>query len=284
MIRSWSAFVETLPALGPNLAPETPPRPEETPMANDFVWFELVTTDTKAAGDFYKAVIGWSSEMSSGPAGPYTIFKAPNGTSDEIHVGGMLEMQGVPPGWLGYVGVDDVDAYARKVQAAGGEIHKAPQDIPDVGRFAVVADPQGAMFVLFKDTSATPPPRPAPMSPGSLGWSELHAADWEKAFDFYSGLFGWVKHDTVPMGEMGVYQTFGSAEGAFGGMFSNRDAAPGPYWLYYFGVDGVDSAIERVKANGGEILMGPIEVPGGAFVVNAKDPQGGFFAFLGMRG
>ncbi|WP_454761612.1 VOC family protein [Caulobacter segnis] len=269
MIRSWSAFVEALP---------TPPL-KEPPMANDFCWFELVTTDAKAAGDFYKAVIGWTTEMSSGPAGPYTIFKA----AGDIHVGGMLEMQGMQPGWLGYIAVNDVDAFAKKVEAAGGQVHKVPQDIPDVGRFAVVADPQGAMFVLFKDTSTTPPPRPAPMSPGSLGWGELHATDWEKAFDFYAGLFGWKKHDTVDMGEMGVYQTVGLDQ-AFAGLFTNPDLPNGPYWLYYFGVDGVDSAIERVKANGGEILMGPMEVPGGAFVVNAKDPQGGSFAFLGMRG
>jgi predicted enzyme related to lactoylglutathione lyase len=254
-------------------------------MANDFCWFELVTTDAAAAGDFYRAVIGWTSEMSSGPAGPYTIFKAPG----EIHVGGMLEMQGVPPGWLGYIAVDDVDAFAGKVQAAGGQVHKPPQDIPNVGRFAVVADPQGAMFILFKGASAMSPPRPAPMSPGSLGWSELHAANWETAFDFYAGLFGWVKHDTVPLpsetgGEMGVYQTFGPPQAAIGGMFSNHAPAPGPYWLSYFGVEGVDSAVERIKASGGEILMGPVEVPGGAFVVNAKDPQGGLFAVLGQRG
>ena len=268
MIRSWSAFVEALPS----------PPLKEPPMANDFCWFELVTTDTKAASDFYQKVIGWRSEMSTGPAGPYTIFKAPG----DIHVGGMLEMQGVPPGWLGYVAVDDVDAFASKVEAAGGQVHKAPQDIPNVGRFAVVADPQGAVFVLFKGAPTTPPPRPEPMSPGSLAWAELHATDWEKALDFYAGQFGWKKHDAVDMGEMGTYQTVGLDQ-AFAGLFTDRETSPVPYWLYYFGVDGVDSALERVKANGGEILMGPMEVPGGAFVVNAKDPQGGYFAFLGMR-
>lgn len=248
-------------------------------MANDFVWFELVTPDTAAAGDFYRAVVGWGSEMSSGPAGPYTLFKAGG-----FEVGGMLEMQGAPPGWLGYVGVDDVDAFARKIEAAGGAIHKAPADIPNVGRFAVVADPQGAMFVLFKGSLDEAPPGPEPMAPGTLGWSELHAADWEKAFDFYSGLFGWVRHEAIPMGEMGVYQTFGGSEAAFGGMFSNHDPAPGPYWLYYFSVDDIDAAAERTKAGGGEILMGPVEVPGGGWVLNAKDPQGGIFALLGPKG
>ena len=140
------------------------------------------------------------------------------------------------------------------------------------------------MFVLFKGSLDEAPPGPEPMAPGTLGWSELHAADWEKAFDFYSGLFGWVRHEAIPMGEMGVYQTFGGSEAAFGGMFSNHDPAPGPYWLYYFSVDDIDAAAERTKAGGGEILMGPVEVPGGGWVLNAKDPQGGIFALLGPKG
>ena len=248
-------------------------------MASDFVWFELVTPDAAAAEAFYKAVVGWTTEASSGPNGPYTIFK-----TGDFPVGGMLEMKDVPAGWLGYLGVDDVDAFAAKVEAAGGATCKPPQDIPGVGRFAVVSDPQGAMFVLYKDAPGQEPPRPQPMSPGSLGWSELHAADWETAFAFYAPLFDWVKHDTVPMGEMGVYQTFGPSTAAIGGMFSNHAPAPSPYWLHYFGVEGIDSAVERVTANGGQMLMGPVEVPGGAFVVNAIDPQGGLFALLGMRG
>ena len=271
MIRSWNAFVEALP-------PAHPPKPLEAPMANDFCWFELVTTDAAAAGDFYKRVVGWETEASSGPAGPYTIFKA-----DQIPVGGMMEMKGMHPAWLGYVAVDDVDAFAAKVTAAGGLVHKPPQDIPDVGRFAVVEDSQGAVFVLFRGASATPPPRPGPMAPGSLGWAELHAADWEKAFGFYSGLFGWVKHDAVPMGEMGTYQTVGLADAAFAGMFNGHEPAPRPYWLYYFGVDDIDAAGERVKDGGGQVLMGPMEVPGGAFVINATDPQGGMFALLGPK-
>ncbi|PZR33885.1 VOC family protein [Caulobacter segnis] len=246
-------------------------------MASDFVWFELVTPDAAAAEAFYKAVVGWTAEASSGPNGPYTIFKA-----GDVPVGGMLEMKDVPAGWLGYLGVDDVDAFAAKVEAAGGAIHKAPQDIPDVGRFAVVADPQGAMFILFRGSLDAPPPRPQQMSPGSLGWSELNAAGWEKAFDFYAPLFGWVKHDAVPMGEMGVYQTFGPQAAAIGGMCDSQ--GPGHSWLYYFCVENLDAAIERVKTGGGQIQLGPMEVPGGAFVVNAVDPQGGLFALLGMRG
>ncbi len=248
-------------------------------MANDFVWFELVTTDTAASGAFYKQVVGWDTEVMPGPTGDYTIFKV-----GEAGVGGMLAMDGMAPVWIGYIGVDDVDAYARKVEAAGGSIHKAPQDIPEVGRFAVVADPQGAGFVLFKGSLDERPPRPAMRAPGTLGWSELHAADWEKAFGFYADLFGWVKHDAVAMGDdMGTYQTFGGPQVAFGGMMSHYQPAPTPYWLYYFGVDNIDAAAQRVTAAGGKVIMGPMEVPGGAFVLNAQDPQGGFFALLGPK-
>lgn len=248
-------------------------------MAHDFVWFELITPDTAGAAAFYKAVMGWNTEVTPGLQGEYTLFKV-----GEMGVGGMMAMRGVPPGWMGYVGVDDVDAYARKVEAAGGAIHKGPQDIPEVGRFAVVADPQGAVFILFKGSLDQPPPRPAPMSPGSLGWSELHAASGEKAFAFYSEIFGWTKHQAMPMGDQGVYQTFGGPEAAFGGMMSGHDPLPMPYWLYYFAVENIDAAAERVKAAGGQVLLEPMEVPGGAFVINGQDPQGGLFALVGMRG
>jgi uncharacterized protein len=247
-------------------------------MVNDLCWFELVTPVTEAAGAFYKAVVGWTDEMSSGPNGPYTIFKA-----GEHPVGGMLRMADMPPAWLAYVAVDDVDAHAGKVKAAGGQIHQPPLDIPQVGRFAVVADPQGAAFILFRASVDQAPPRPAPMAPGSLGWAELHAADGEAVFPFYADLFGWVRHDAIPMGEMGVYQTFGSPQEAFGGMMTGHQPAPRPYWLLYFGVEDIDAAQARVEANGGRMLMGPTEVPGGAFVLNAMDPQGGLFALLGPK-
>lgn len=250
-----------------------------------FIWYELITPDPEAAKRFYSQVVGWTTEDMTGGGMTYTVVSAgADGVGGIMEIPAEAKAMGAPPHWSGYVAVDDCDAAAEKIGSLGGQVIRAPDDIPNIGRFAVVADPQGAVFVLFKGAPTTPPLRPAPMSPGSLAWSELHAADWEKAFGFYASLFGWVKHDAVPMGEMGVYQTFGAPAAAFGGMFSGHAPAPGPYWLCYFGVDDVDAAVERTKAHGGEILMGPAEVPGGAWVVNAKDPQGALFAFLGPRG
>jgi predicted enzyme related to lactoylglutathione lyase len=178
--------------------------------------------------------------------------------------------------------VDDVDAKAEEIAAAGGVIHKAPQDIPTVGRFAVVADPQGAVFMLFKGAGEPPPPLPM-MATGSAGWHELHARDWAQDWPFYERLFGWKKDTVHDMGPMGTYQLFKASGLAIGGMFTDTQSSPHAYWLYYFVVDDIDAALARLQAHGGTALFEPREVPGGAWVITARDPQGGVFALVGMR-
>jgi predicted enzyme related to lactoylglutathione lyase len=249
-----------------------------------FVWYELMTSDTEAAGAFYGAVLGWS-KRDAGVAGmSYTIFSA-----GESPLGGMMTLPetaaaaGARPGWIGYVAVDDVDAAAARAKAAGGTIHRAADDIPGVGRFAVIADPQGAVLALFKGSGEEPPPA-APSTPGHPGWRELLAADGEAAFAFYAGLFGWTKAEAFDMGEMGVYQLFASGGADTGGMMTKPVAVPAPFWLYYFNVEEIDAAAARVQAGGGQILNGPMEVPGGRWILQCRDPQGGIFALLGPRG
>jgi predicted enzyme related to lactoylglutathione lyase len=191
--------------------------------------------------------------------------------------------RGAPPAWNGYVYVDDVDAMTKRATEAGGSMVHEPTDIPTVGRFSVVADPQGAVFSLFK-----PNPReedvawPAPMTPGTVGWHELHAADGASAFDFYGKFLGWKKQDALDMGPMGTYQLFATDEQSVGGMMTDSQA-PHPYWLYYIAIDAIDAAIERVKAGGGEVLHGPMEVPGGAWIINGRDPQGAIFALVAPK-
>ena len=178
------------------------------------------------------------------------------------------------PVWFGYIAVDDVDAMAEEIAAAGGGIHKAPADIPSVGRFAVVLDPQGAVFMLFKG-AGEPLPQVGMMQAGSVGWHELHAADGEDAWTFYERMFGWTKDITHDMGPMGRYQLFKTNAFPIGGMMTDGQSSPDPYWLYYFVVDDIDAGLARVEASGGSVLFGPQEVPGGAWIVNAQDPQGG---------
>jgi predicted enzyme related to lactoylglutathione lyase len=187
---------------------------------------------------------------------------------------------GARPAWIGYVGVDDVDGFAERVKAAGGTIHKPAEDIPGVGRFAVVADPQGASFVLFKGSGGQPPQRPASDVPGMPSWNELHAGEWQSAFAFYADLFGWTKAEAVDMGPMGTYQLFAAGSAPIGGMMTKSESIPAPFWLHYFSVDAIDAATARLTGKGGRVLHGPHQVPGGSWIVQCQDPQGAMFALV----
>jgi predicted enzyme related to lactoylglutathione lyase len=256
--------------------------------AGRFIWYELMTTDAKAAGAFYTAVVGWTAADSGMPGMSYTIFSL-----GEAMIAGLMALpeevrrQGAPPAWSGYIAVDDVDAAAEKATRLGGTVHMPPTDIAEIGRFAVLADPQGAVFMPFRPLPPpSPPVIPAPGSPGTIGWNELYASDWEKAFAFYSDMFGWKKDQAIDMGPgVGTYQLFAPAGGgpAIGGMFNKPAEVPVNFWLYYFVIESIDAAAERVKANGGKVLFGPMEVPGGAFVLQGMDPQGAIFGLTGPR-
>ncbi|MCE1234891.1 MAG: VOC family protein [Hyphomicrobiales bacterium] len=246
----------------------------------DFVWYELTTPDKAAAEAFYGDVVGWTMADSGMPGGVYTLAKV----GERPVVGVMQPAPGCDDadrfGWLGHVGVDDVDETAARMTASGGRLLFGPMSVEGVGRFAVVADPQGAPLGLFAPTYETTP-LPT-MSPGSIGWHELLTADPVAAFAGYAALFGWRKDQTYPMPGLGDYQLFASDRGAIGGMMKNPHGDRA-FWGYYFAVDDIDAAIERTKAGGGAIVNGPMEVPGGAFIVQANDPQGLYFALVGPR-
>lgn len=255
-------------------------------MADRFIWYELMTTDRDAALNFYKAVVGWTSEVhpNSTPDGMrYDVLSAAG-----RGIGGVFELtdemcsSGARPGWVGYIGVADTDAKAKEAAAAGGTILMGPGDIPDVGRFAMLADPAGAPFYLLTPNPQDEVPPPAATDvPGFVSWRELYSASGEKgAFAFYSGLFGWQTMIEMPMGEMGSYRIFGDGDVQMGGMMDKPPNVPASAWTFYINVDGIDAAVERVKANGGKILMEPHEVPGGSWIIQGVDPQGGNFALV----
>ncbi|MBV8450022.1 MAG: VOC family protein [Hyphomicrobiales bacterium] len=247
-----------------------------------FVWYELMTTDPKSAEDFYSSVVGWDPKDSGMPGMSYTILSA-----GQTPVGGLMQIpqeaasNGARPAWGGYIAADDVDQYADKVKKAGGTVHRGPADIPKVGRFAVVADPQGAVYMLFKGMEGGQPPAPlAPNAPGNVGWRELHAGEWKSAFDSYSKLFGWTKGEAIDMGPNGTYQLFVIGDAPAGGMLTKQANEPHPYWLYYFNVKGINSALKRVKDKKGEVLTEPMQVPGGSWIIHCRDPQGAMFALV----
>ncbi len=252
----------------------------------DFVWYELRTTDAKAAEDFYTHVIGWQAKSSGDPGGiPYTLFSVGGlGAAGLMQLTPHMLAGGMKPAWVGFVGVDDVDVYAKRLEQAGGKLHCAPQDIPGIGRFASVEDPQGAVFLLFKGSLDYAPPRPPVGSAGTVGWNELSANDQQSAWSFYSGLFGWTEDSTMDMGPMGTYRIFNNGSAPIGAMMTrDRSKSPMPFWLYYFNVEDIDAATSRIREKNGEVLMGPHEVPGDLWIVLGHDPQGVLFSVVGLR-
>jgi len=246
---------------------------------HNFVWYELMTTDMDAAARFYGDVLGLRAKDSGLTDRRYSILSA-----GESPVGGLMALPkhiadgGGRPNWMGYVGVGNVDDHAARLCKAGGAVHRTPEDIPGAGRFAVVADPQGANFALFQGPPGQQPPIVPMGTPGHVGWNELYAANWQEAFAFYSGLFGWTKDQAVDMGPMGTYQLFAAGGPAIGGMMTKPKEFPRPAWLYYWNVDHIDAAAARAADKGGKVLNGPMQVPGGIWIVQCSDPQGAMFA------
>jgi predicted enzyme related to lactoylglutathione lyase len=247
-----------------------------------FVWQELMTDDTVAASAFYTKLLGWHAKGSDGdPA--YTEFHA-----GPAAVGGMLKTpdsakaMGAPSMWMPYIGVDHVDSSVKEIEGLGGKVVRAAIDIPHVGRFAVVSDPQGAVFAVFTSSTA-PMARSGPPKPGEFSWNELATTDHEAAISFYSKMFGWealARHD---MGPMGTYLIFGADGEQYGGMFKMApNHGPHPFWLPYAAVADVDASAKVVTASGGRIVNGPMDVPGGR-IAQLTDPGGVSFAIHSLK-
>jgi predicted enzyme related to lactoylglutathione lyase len=254
------------------------------------IWYELITPDADASKAFYDAVVGWNIGEPVAEFQGYRMI----GRSDGGFAGGVLPLtdemrqHGGRPVWLGYVGVDDVDAAISSIEQAGGKTLMPATDIPNVGRIAMVADPQGAPFYVMK-----PIPREGRENeqsdvfsvdqPQHVRWNELATSDPDGAIDFYRGQFGWRQEGDMDMGEMGKYRFIQDGGTNIGAVMPKPPQLPVSMWTYYIGVGDIDRATEAVKAGGGQVLNGPMEIPGGEYAVNAMDPQGASFGLVGSR-
>jgi hypothetical protein len=238
-----------------------------------FVWHELLTNDTAGAAAFYPKVVPWRTAPSSMPG--YTIWMA-----GQTQIGGLMalpaEAGSTPPHWLVYIGTPNVDATCTQAAGLGARVVKPPADIPNVGRFAVLSDPQGATFALF--TPGGGPPPGAQPAQGGFSWHELATTDVAGALRFYGQLFGWSKGPGHDMGTMGIYQLFQHAGTQVGGMCNVQGPSTAPSWLSYVHVADSTRAVAAAKSSGGRLLHGPMEVPGGSWIAMMMDPQGGAFA------
>jgi uncharacterized protein len=245
-----------------------------------FAWYELITTDLRSAKTFYNRVMGWQVLDASLPGRPYSLFAA-----GSTLVGGVMDLtkeareMGAASGWLGYVEVKDVDATANRVKQLGGVVHVPPTEVPNISRYCIFADPQTARLAALKWLHPTEKQWPMD-APGRVCWHELLAANSDEALKFYTALFGWQKGD-AESGQFGTYQILSASGQAMGGIVTKPPIISAPFWLYYFQVGDIDMATRRVKAAGGQILNGPIELPVGARIVQCADPQGAVFALEG---
>lgn len=248
-----------------------------------FSWYELLTTDLPAAQLFYGKVVGWNAQDASTPQFAYRLFNAGSAA-----VAGLMELplegrkKGATPRWVGYVAVRDVDGAVDRLKALGGAVYVPPTD-SNIGRIAVVADPQTATLALVGGLKYGATAASDAGGPGRVVWHELLAAEANAAFGFYSALFGWEKAQ-AEVAMVDSYQLFAASGRVLGGMFTKFAATPVPFWLYYFEVADLDAAIDQVKVGGGRIAQGPIELGGDSWAARCIDPQGAMFALLGRRG
>jgi uncharacterized protein len=256
-----------------------------------FIWYELMTTDARAASAFYGAVIGWSfaPPEAGAPVEYWHIARADGGSA-----GGMLQLgtgmqdHGARPAWIPYLNVADVDEAVAAIQAHGGSV-LMPKVTIDVGAMAMVTDPQGVPFYVM--TPVPPADNPHAESdvfsvsePQHVRWNELASPDLEGAKAFYAEHFGFEFNNAMPMGEMGDYCFIDHHGQVLGAIMQQPDTSQPARWLPYIGVPSATAAKTAIEANGGTVMMGPHEVPGGEWIVVATDPQGAVFGVVGAKG
>jgi predicted enzyme related to lactoylglutathione lyase len=255
-------------------------------LANDpgsFTWYELITTDVTAAATFYRDVVGWGVKPASTSQMSYALF-----TATEVPTAGLMELpeagrkMGAAPRWMGYVAVGDVHAAADRIRRLGGAVHVPPTET-NIGQISVVADPSAAIFAVVDRLQVTAQP-PADFGKlGRVGWHELFAADLDREATFYCDLFGWQKADADQQ-LVEDYVSFSAGGRVIGGAFKKRPDEPVPFWLFYFNVEDLDAAAERVRAGGGRAFVNNDELPGGLWVARCSDPQGAEWQGFSSRG
>jgi predicted enzyme related to lactoylglutathione lyase len=236
-----------------------------------FVWHELLTSDTAGAGGFYPKVVPWKTQpWERDPS--YTLWMGKAGP-----IGGVAALDEATgaPRWLAYIGVEDVHGAVAQAKSMGAKVIKDVTDMPETGTYAVLADPQGGEFAVYK--SHNPSNSTGPLSAGEFSWHELCTSDADAAVNFYSKLAGWEigpKHDMGP--EFGFYHLMLQGGNQYVGIFKSDKMPVG--WTCYVKVDDVDKAANAAKSAGGRVINGPMEVPGGSWIAQILDPAGVMFA------
>lgn len=263
-------------------------------MAGTPVWYELMTTDPAKVAPFYREVLGWSV-ATGGDHLPNGARYGMIGRADGGQAGGVLTMsgdmceQGARPAWLIYFDVDDTDEACAKAQELGAAVQMPPVTMDNVGRMAMLADPQGTSFYVITPTppeGSEPDGESSVFSPevtGYCAWNELNTQNADKQEAFYSQLFDWEVTGEMPMPDGHTYKFVNNGELPLGAVCSMKPESVPSQWLPYFRVTDIDAAKDAVQANGGKVEMGPHEVPGGDYIIVGFDPDGAALGLVGRQ-
>nr|WP_314465580.1 VOC family protein [uncultured Novosphingobium sp.] len=258
-----------------------------------FIWYELLTSDIEGAAAFYREVVGWTIATHADPeAGglDYRMIVRDDGgmAGGAMAITEDMAQGGARPIWLPYFYVENVDAAVEAITSEGGKVQMPATDLP-VGRIAMVADPQGVPIYLMKPV----PPADKPDAASDVfsvtenqrvRWNELASPDQAGSMAFYGKHFGFTFDEKMSMGEMGDYCFIGHHGQTLGAIMQRQEESQPSVWMFYFGVPSIAQAKTAVEANGGKVLMGPHEVPGGEWIIVALDPQGAGFGLVGQKG
>ena len=263
--------------------------------AGSFIWYELMTPDPDTATRFYAAVVGWTIAAAAPGTPPGGFDYRMIGRADGKQAGGVLLLStdmvahGARPLWIGYLHTPDVDGHLAAIVAEGGAVTMPATNIPNVGRIAMVTDPQGVPFYLMSPI----PPQGAPDTTSDVfdrhaqqrvNWNELASPDLAASKAFYSRHFGFGFNEAMHMGPMGDYCFIDHGGQRLGAIMQRQDERQPAAWLFYFGVPSIAAAIRAIAASGGQVLLGPMEVPTGEWIVVATDPAGAGFGLTGPKG
>ena len=249
--------------------------PAQGPWPGRFVWHDLMTTDAEKSREFYGALFDWQIEERPMEGFTYHMLRAGPGP-----IGGIIEEKSIPMShWMPYVAVDDVDQAAEKCKSLGGSVCVPPTDIPKTGRFAVVGDPQGAFFSIYKGNAESSGFDPDLPVPGRVCWNEVLTTDDSAAQEFYSAMFGW-KDEPKDMGTMGTYHCQMLGDKQAGGIMKNPMNGAPSAWLVYFLVEDLAKSTAEAKELGANAMMENTPIPEvGAFSMLA-DTTGAVFALF----
>jgi predicted enzyme related to lactoylglutathione lyase len=246
-----------------------------------FSWADLTTTDQDAAKQFYTALFGW--DVTDNPVGDEMVYSMMSIDGKNVSAISPQPQQqreaGVPPMWNSYITVEDADAAAARAGELGATVHAPPFEVMDVGRMAVIQDPQGAFFELWEPKTTIG--AGFVNAHGALCWNELASPDTDASAKFYGDLFGWTSSSMDFGGQPYTVVAVGASSN--GGIRAPMSPQEPPHWLVYFGIDDIDAGVAKASELGGKVLAPPMDIGEGNRIAILQDPQGAVFAlYSGM--